>query len=267
MLRHLKFVTFISWLFFVSSAHAQYDKGMVLLDKAYISDAVAAFEAVFNLGRYAFLVDHFSMGDVSTNQIGFLKWQQTSVGAASGYSSSYGTDAVDYDGIFVVGSGTAANTGRVVFSRQQYAYDVAVMGRIAVNNVSGFVLHIGFSNSATDSAGNVDIGTYGAYIYYAPDVSPNIIGVCENGNNRTTVDLGVNPGGSNVWFNYKIVIEGSSRALFYINGALRGSITTNLPGMNLVFFVHRIVTTNTVSKNMKISDFAEIFYNYTKGMR
>lgn len=204
---------------------------------------------------YSVINEPFFSPNAGSATIGVYGWLRASVGAASGFADSQNMDSGAVDGYYLLSSGTAANTGQVIYLGNIGVGAATVYLRVNFSSLSNAIYIIGFGDSITGSAGSRDHTNNGIEVIVDTGVGNTFILKSENGAGNITETVGSTTLSTNTWYNLRLEIEGSKIEL-YLNGSLEATVTTNIVSSTQpIRPLCRVNTLDTVNKQMKIDHF------------
>jgi len=218
-----------------------------------------AFHLLSDNPRYFSVINEpFLSPNAGSATIGIYGWLRASVGAASGFADSQNMDANAVDGYYLLSSGTAANTGQVIYLGNIGVGTATVYLRVNFSSLSNAIYIIGFGDSITGSAGSRDHTNNGVEVIVDTGVGNTFILKSENGAGNITETVGSTVLSTNTWYNLRLEIE-SSKIELYLNGSLEATVTTNIVSSTQpIRPLCRVNTLDTVNKQMKIDHFQMI---------
>lgn len=218
------------------------------------------------------------MTDIKNNQINNLNDYFYGYPLTSSYESRYYSDFINNTNLFTVyvngvlnttqGGGTdnggrpgqvilttgtsaageaviTANVNNIYVGNQTIIFETSVFLPILSTGVQEYEVNVGFCEITKDV-------TFGVEFYYdTAFTGNNWILYCKNGGNVTQIDSGVVVV-VNTWYRLSLAIT-NNKALFFINGNLINTLTTNFPnGVGLLPLVGIAKWVGTTARTMQV---------------
>lgn len=203
--------------------------------------------------RTVYLYDDFVSGNTTgDNVVGALGWRRYA--ASGGSVAAWSIPDSDVFGSANLTTSTTSGGNAAIYLNFSNIGNGSgrsiIRFRMMLNSTSNVISRHGFGDAVGSGVSLVD----GVYFYYDPGTSANWQIRTVSNSTQTSVTTSVAANTSWNWYRIEMT---SSRADFYINDSLVGSITTNIPSGNSRLFgiVNEAWTTDTVNKVVWIDVF------------
>ncbi len=254
-------------LLFTANIAAQSPYGtQILIENQRVLDYNKFYRLYYPINSVSFVQDEFLWGSsLTSGNIGALGWLYTSVGAASGGTTTALSSNDEPSGYFSMSSGTASGAGRVV-----YLNSVAIqrsetfIARVRLQSITDCIIVIGISDAVTASPTTIDHASAAIQFGFDPSISSNWLLITESGGTRVQA-VSSSSVSAGTWYNLRVVVS-SAGVKFYINGVFIGENTTGIPNAGtLIRPMLRIVTNVASEKLLDIGYFSFIQENLGRG--